>query len=120
VVTENMFGDILSDEAGVVAGSLGMQPSASLGPGPGLYEPIHGSAPDIAGKGIANPVSGILSAAMMLESALSQAEAARAVEAAVVDAVNAGVRTADINAGPGKPATTAEMTAEIAARVGRR
>jgi 3-isopropylmalate dehydrogenase len=117
LLTENMFGDILSDEASVVVGSLGMQPSASLGAGVGLYEPIHGSAPDIVGKGIANPVSCILSVAMMLEHAFGRPEAARAVDAAVTSAVEAGVRTSDIAGKSHKPVTTAEMTAEIVRRV---
>jgi len=108
-VTENMFGDILTDEASMLAGSLGMLPSASLGDDKrGLYEPIHGSAPDIAGRGIANPFGAILSAALLLRLSLGlQAEAA-AVEAAVSAALIAGVRTADI-AQPGtQPATTRE------------
>jgi 3-isopropylmalate dehydrogenase len=105
IVTENMFGDILSDEASMIAGSLGMLPSASLGePGcPGLYEPIHGSAPDIAGKGIANPLATILSAAMMLRSSLGLEREAAAVEAAVAAVLEAGYRTADL-ARPGQPA----------------
>ncbi len=119
IVTENMFGDILSDEASMIAGSLGMLPSASLGePGrPGLYEPIHGSAPDIAGRDIANPLATILSAAMMLRSSLGLAEEAAAVEAAVAQALAEGARTADI-ARPGEPSIgTAEMGARVAARV---
>ena len=119
IVTENMFGDILSDEASMIAGSLGMLPSASLGePGrPGLYEPIHGSAPDIAGRDIANPLATILSAAMMLRSSLGLAEEAAAVEAAVAQALAEGARTADI-ARPGEPSIgTAEMGARVASRV---
>jgi 3-isopropylmalate dehydrogenase len=97
VVTENMFGDILTDEAAVLAGSLGLCPSASLGDGrKGLYEPIHGSAPDIAGKGIANPIGAILSAAMLLRHSLGLENEARAVEAAVELAISAGARTADL------------------------
>jgi 3-isopropylmalate dehydrogenase len=97
LLTENMFGDILTDEASMIAGSLGLLPSASLGAGTnGLYEPIHGSAPDIAGRGIANPYGTILSAAMMLKLSLGLETEAAAVEAAVEDAVSAGVRTADI------------------------
>ena len=97
LLTENMFGDILTDEASMIAGSLGLLPSASLGAGTnGLYEPIHGSAPDIAGRGIANPYGTILSAAMMLKFSLGLETEAAAVEAAVEDAVSAGVRTADI------------------------
>ncbi|MGB7738379.1 MAG: isocitrate/isopropylmalate family dehydrogenase, partial [Steroidobacteraceae bacterium] len=96
-VTENMFGDILTDEASMIAGSLGLLPSASLGEGTnGLYEPIHGSAPDIAGRGIANPYGTILSAAMLLRYSLGLETEAAAVESAVEDAVSAGVRTADI------------------------
>jgi 3-isopropylmalate dehydrogenase len=99
IVTENMFGDILSDEASVLAGSMGMLPSASLGEGRrGLYEPIHGSAPDIAGKGIANPVATILSVAMLLRHSLSLEKEALAVERAVSKAVEDGVRTADLAA----------------------
>lgn len=103
VVTGNLFGDILSDEASMITGSLGMLPSASLGlPGtPGLYEPIHGSAPDIAGKGIANPLATILSAAMMLRSSLDLDEEATAMETAVSNVLAAGHRTADI-AKPGE------------------
>jgi 3-isopropylmalate dehydrogenase len=97
LLTENMFGDILTDEASMIAGSLGLLPSASLGDGRvGLYEPIHGSAPDIAGRGIANPYGTILSAAMLLRHSLGLEHEAAAVEYAVADAVAAGVRTADI------------------------
>jgi 3-isopropylmalate dehydrogenase len=98
LVTENMFGDILTDEASVLAGSIGMLPSASLGDGrPGLYEPIHGSAPDIAGKGIANPVGAILSAALLLRHSLGLEQEAAQIEAAVEQAISAGYRTADLN-----------------------
>ena len=103
VVTENMFGDILTDEASVLTGSLGMLPSASLGAAlnrqggrRGLYEPIHGSAPDIAGRDLANPLGAILSAAMLLEFSLGQAAPARAIEAAVGRVLDAGLRTADV------------------------
>jgi len=102
IVTENLFGDILSDEAAVLAGSLGMLPSASLGDRLtqhgtfGLYEPIHGSAPDIAGQDKANPIGTILSAAMLLRLSLGLDEAATAVEAAVNDALDRGWRTADL------------------------
>ena len=103
LLTENMFGDVLTDEASMIAGSLGLLPSASLGEGSvGLYEPIHGSAPDIAGRGIANPYGTILSAAMLLRHSLGLEPEAAAVEQAVEDAVSAGVRTADI-AQPGRP-----------------
>ncbi len=97
IVTENMFGDILTDEASMLAGSLGLSPSASLGDGRrGLYEPIHGSAPDIAGKGIANPIGTILSVALLLRHSLQLETEARAVEMAVSRALARGVRTADI------------------------
>jgi 3-isopropylmalate dehydrogenase len=97
VVTENMFGDILTDEAAVLAGSLGMLPSASLGNGSfGVYEPIHGSAPDIAGRGIANPTGTILSAAMLLRYSLGLAAEADLIEAAVANAIANGARTGDI------------------------
>jgi 3-isopropylmalate dehydrogenase len=97
VVTGNMFGDILSDEASMLTGSIGMLPSASLDAGgKGLYEPIHGSAPDIAGKGIANPLATILSAAMMLRYSLGQPKAAERVERAVRRVLQDGLRTADI------------------------
>src|SRR4051812_19310697 len=109
IVTENMFGDILSDEAAVLTGSLGMLPSASLGDGKlGLYEPIHGSAPDIAGKGIANPVGTILSAAMLLRHSLGLEKEARAVEKAVHDAITSGARTADL----GTPALSTSAMGE--------
>lgn len=102
VVTTNMFGDILTDESSVLAGSLGMLPSASLGEGgPGLYEPIHGSAPDIAGKGLANPIGQILSAAMMLRESVSLADEAAAIEAAVAAALADGARTADLGGATG-------------------
>ena len=105
VVTGNMFGDILTDEASVLTGSLGMLPSAALGEGSlGLYEPIHGSAPDIAGKGIANPLGAILSAAMLLRNSLGLSAEADAVESAVSQALADGLRTADL----GGSATTEE------------
>jgi 3-isopropylmalate dehydrogenase len=115
VVTENMFGDILTDEAAVLAGSLGLLPSASLGDGTrGVYEPIHGSAPDIAGQGVANPIGTILSAAMLLRHSLRLEGEARAIEDAVGRAIAAGVRTADLaSAGGGTPASTARMGAAI-------
>jgi 3-isopropylmalate dehydrogenase len=108
VLTENLFGDILSDEVGVVVGSIGLLPSASLGEGPSLYEPVHGSAPDLAGHGTANPAGAILSAAMMLELSFSRAELARSVEAAVMATLRE-VRTPDL----GGRATTAEFTAAV-------
>jgi 3-isopropylmalate dehydrogenase len=97
IVTGNLFGDILSDQASMCAGSIGMLPSASLdGAGKGLYEPIHGSAPDIAGRGVANPCATILSAAMLLRHSLEKADAADRIEAAVAAALAAGARTADL------------------------
>jgi 3-isopropylmalate dehydrogenase len=96
VLTNNIFGDILSDEASVLGGSIGLLPSASLGDGTGLYEPIHGSAPDIAGMGIANPTGTILSAAMLFRYSLDRQAAADAVEAAVDKVYEAGYRTPDL------------------------
>ncbi len=114
LVTENMFGDILTDEASVLAGSMGLLPSASLGEsGPGLYEPIHGSAPDIAGQGIANPVGTILSAALLLRYSLKLESEANAIESAVDNALTAGYRTADL----GGEWTTKQMTDEIIGRL---
>ncbi len=114
IVTGNMFGDIITDEASVLAGSMGMLPSASLGDGGvGLFEPIHGSAPDIAGKGIANPIGTILSAAMMCRHSLGCAEAAAAIEIAVDATVAGGVRTADIARG-NDVVGTVEMGSRIA------
>ncbi len=100
LVTENMFGDILSDEASMITGSIGLIPSASLGDnGRGLYEPIHGSAPDIAGQGIANPIGTVLSAAMLLHHSLEMHEEAACVQNAVQNVLKSGVRTADISSG---------------------
>lgn len=119
IVTENMFGDILTDEASVLGGSIGLLPSASLGAVQGrgqrigLYEPIHGSAPDIAGKGIANPAGMILSVAMMMRMSLDQPEAAAAVEAAVDGVVSDGVLTADL----GGTASTTEFGNKVLARI---
>jgi 3-isopropylmalate dehydrogenase len=97
LLTENMFGDILTDEAAMLVGSLGLLPSASLGVDRvGLYEPIHGSAPDIAGRGIANPIGTILSGALLLRHSLGLAGEANAVETAVERALSSGIRTADI------------------------
>jgi 3-isopropylmalate dehydrogenase len=97
IVTENLFGDILSDEASEITGSIGMIPSSSLGNGTnGLYEPIHGSAPDIAGQNIVNPIACILSAAMMLRYSFDMAQEADDIEAAVEKALDQGLRTADI------------------------
>ncbi len=121
IVTENMFGDILTDEASVLAGSMGMLPSASLGESAvpakearmGLYEPIHGSAPDIAGKGIANPVGTILSSAMMLRHSFQLEAEAEAVENAVYQTITDGARTVDL----GGALTTCQMTDEILKRL---
>ncbi len=116
VVTGNMFGDILSDEASMLTGSIGMLPSASLNASKqGLYEPSHGSAPDIAGKGIANPLATILSAAMMLRFSLNQEAAAQRIEAAVKTVLAQGLRTADIFS----PGTTRVSTLEMGAAVVR-
>jgi 3-isopropylmalate dehydrogenase len=102
LLTENMFGDILSDEAAMISGSIGMLPSASLGEeGPGVFEPVHGSAPDIAGRGVANPLAMFLSAAMMLEHGLGLAAQAAAVESAVQRALDAGLRTPDLGGDAG-------------------
>jgi 3-isopropylmalate dehydrogenase len=110
ILTENMFGDILSDEAAMLTGSLGMLPSASLGgDGPGLFEPVHGSAPDIVGTGKANPLAMILSAALMLRHGFEREDDAAAVESAVDRALAGGLRTADL----GGSATTAEATEAV-------
>ena len=110
IVTGNMFGDILSDEASMLTGSIGMLPSASLDSrGKGLYEPIHGTAPDIAGKGLANPLATILSAAMMLRYSLAQPQAAERVEKAVTKVLQAGLRTADIHTPGTRKVGSAEM-----------
>ena len=110
IVTENMFGDILSDEAAMLTGSLGMLPSASLGDGgPGVFEPVHGSAPDIAGTGTANPLAMFLSAALMLRHAFGLETEAAAVESAVDGALADGLRTPDL----GGNASTAEATLAV-------
>jgi 3-isopropylmalate dehydrogenase len=107
ILTENLFGDILSDEAAMLTGSIGMLPSASLGAdGPGLFEPVHGSAPDIAGKGIANPLAMFLSAALMLRHGLGLESEAAAVESAVQRALDGGLRTADLGGGDGTSQAT--------------
>lgn len=113
ILTGNLFGDILSDEASMITGSIGMLPSASLNEsGRGMYEPIHGSAPDIAGKGIANPIATILSCAMMLRYSFGLSEEAAAIEAAVEKALNDGYRTSDI-AAPGEKALSTHEMGEI-------
>jgi 3-isopropylmalate dehydrogenase len=110
ILTENMFGDILSDEAAMLTGSIGMLPSASLGDGgPGLFEPVHGSAPDIAGTGTANPLAMFLSAAMMLRHGLGREAEAAAIESAVDSALAEGLRTPDLGGG----ATTAQATQAV-------
>jgi 3-isopropylmalate dehydrogenase len=114
IVTGNLFGDILSDEASMLTGSIGMLPSASLDErGKGLYEPIHGSAPDIAGQGVANPLAAILSAAMMLRYSLNQPAAAARIEDAVRKVLRAGLRTADIHTSGTRRVGTAEMGAAV-------
>lgn len=118
IVTENMFGDILTDEASMLAGSMGMLPSASLGDSKrGLYEPIHGSAPDIAGRGIANPCAAIASAALLLRHSLDLEKEAATVEAAIAATISSGARTADIAAAGETPISTGEMTDEIIRRL---
>ena len=120
IVTENMFGDILSDAAAMLTGSIGMLPSASLNAdGKGLYEPIHGSAPDIAGKGVANPLATILSAAMMLRYSLNEPAWAERIEAAVNQVLDAGLRTADIATPGEKVVGTAEMGDAVVAALQR-
>ena len=119
IVTGNMFGDILSDEASMLTGSIGMLPSASLDSNnKGLYEPIHGSAPDIAGKDVANPLATILSAAMMLRYSLGQPDAADRIEAAVKKVLKDGYRTADIFEAGAKKVGTKEMGAAVVAALG--
>ncbi|HSE36479.1 MAG TPA: 3-isopropylmalate dehydrogenase [Blastocatellia bacterium] len=113
MVTENTFGDILSDEAGAVVGSLGLLASASIGGPVGLYEPVHGSAPDIAGKGIANPLGAILSAAMMLRYSFKLEAEAAAIEQAVEKALSAGARTSDLAKGGNTFVSTEEMGRQV-------
>ncbi|MBQ7475822.1 MAG: 3-isopropylmalate dehydrogenase [Selenomonadaceae bacterium] len=117
IVTSNIFGDILSDEAAVIGGSIGLMPSASIGELTSFYEPIHGSAPDIAGKNIANPMGSILSAAMMLRYSLNQVDAARAIEKAVDQTLADGYRTADIFKDGFKKIGTEECTKIICDRI---
>ena len=114
VLTENMFGDLLSDEAAVLAGSLGLLPSASLGSGPGLFEPVHGSAPPLAGRDVANPIGAIATVALLLRHGLNQPEAAAAVDEAVAAALDAGARTQDLALRGEAWIGTAEMGARVA------
>lgn len=117
IVTSNLFGDILSDEAAVLSGSIGLLPSASLGDGTGLYEPIHGSAPDIAGQGFANPLGTILSAAMLFRYSLSHEQAAVMIEQAVEQVLTDGYRTADIFQSGFTRVSTEEMGRQVIARL---
>jgi 3-isopropylmalate dehydrogenase len=114
VLTENMFGDILSDQAGGVVGSLGLLASASIGGPVGLYEPVHGSAPDIAGQGIANPLGAILSVALMLRHTFQLQREAECVETAVMSALGGGLRTRDLARAGERTVTTEEMGWQIA------
>ena len=115
MVMENLFGDILSDEAGAICGSLGLLPSASLGDGPGLFEPVHGSAPTLAGRNVANPIGAIASVALMLEHSLGLPDDARRVTAAIQAALDSGLRTADL-VEPGRSAcSTTDFTAAVVA-----
>jgi 3-isopropylmalate dehydrogenase len=113
VLTENMFGDILSDEAAVLAGSLGLLPSASLGDGPGLFEPVHGSAPPLAGRDVANPLGAIATIGLLLRHGLRLAEAADAVDQAVASALDGGARTEDIAHAGGPVIGTKEMGTRV-------
>jgi 3-isopropylmalate dehydrogenase len=118
VVADNLFGDMLTDEAAMLAGSLGLMPSASLGRGSlGLYEPIHGSAPDIAGQGKANPLATILSVALLLRHSLKRETEARAVEQAVDRVLEQGLRTADLAGADGRALSTSEMGDAVAEAV---
>ena len=114
LLTENLFGDILSDEAAVLTGSLGLLPSASLGEGPGLFEPVHGSAPDIAGRGVANPIGAIASAAMLLRHGLGLIEAAETIDRAIDAVLEAGARTQDLAIAGERTFSTEEIGSEIA------
>lgn len=117
VVAGNLFGDILSDEAGAIVGSLGLLPSASVGGRGGLFEPVHGSAPDIAGRNLANPVAAIASAAMLLRHALGAETEADAIERAIGETLAAGLRTADLSGGSGKSLSCTEMTDAVIERL---
>ncbi|MCL4479564.1 MAG: 3-isopropylmalate dehydrogenase [Deltaproteobacteria bacterium] len=118
ILTDNMFGDILSDEASMLTGSLGMLPSASIGDKGGIYEPIHGSAPDIAGQGIANPIATIASVSMMLKYSFNKPDLADIIDNAVQKTLDSGLRTKDINDGTGRLVSTSEMGEEILNRIG--
>jgi 3-isopropylmalate dehydrogenase len=118
LLTENLFGDILSDEAGAVCGSLGLLPSASLGPGPGLFEPVHGSAPDIAGRDIANPIGAIASAAMLLSDGLGLQKEGAAIIQAIEKALASGLRTADVAPAGSTPVGTRAFTDAVVAALG--
>ena len=113
VLTENLFGDILSDESGVITGSLGMLPSATIGGKVNLYEPVHGSAPDIAGQGKANPLGAILTAAMVLRHSANLEADAKAIEAAVDKVLDAGHRTADIARGDATQIVTTQQMGKL-------
>jgi 3-isopropylmalate dehydrogenase len=117
VLTENLFGDILSDEAGAVCGSLGLLPSASLGDGPGLYEPVHGSAPTLAGKDLANPVGAIGSLALCFRHSWQAEDEARAIEAAIAKALVEGYRTADLTPAGATPTPCSSFARAVAERV---
>ena len=117
IVMENMFGDILSDEAGAVCGSLGLLPSASLGEGPGLFEPVHGSAPDIAGKDIANPIGTMASAAMLLADGLGLREEGAVITRAIERVLMSGLRTADVAPAGTKPVGTRAFTDAVVAAI---
>jgi 3-isopropylmalate dehydrogenase len=119
LLTENLFGDILSDEAGAICGSLGLLPSASLGPGPGLFEPVHGSAPDLAGRDVANPIGAIASVAMLLSDGLGLDREGAAVTAAIGAALASGLRTADIAAPGGRAIGTGAFTDAVVDAVHR-
>ena len=113
ILTQNLFGDILSDEAGAITGSIGLLGSASLGTGTGLYEPVHGSAPDIAGTGVANPMAAILSMAMLLHHSAGRADAGRAIEEAIQGVLASGVRPPDLARPGDKPSGTQEVTEKV-------
>ncbi len=117
VLTENLFGDILSDEAGAIVGSLGLLPSASIGDGVGLFEPVHGSAPTLAGKDVANPIGAVLSAAMMLRHSFGLDAEASAIEDAVITVIRSGARTVDLSAEGGPTVTGSHMARLVAAAV---